>query len=59
MLDKLLGLGGGIDVYVSVSSACGLEMIALDKHGNIKSYAQTPLDYNEAQREIANYVPNT
>ncbi len=55
MLNNLFGLGGGIDVYVSVSPACGLEMMALDKHGNIKSYAQTPLDYNEAQREIANY----
>lgn len=54
-LQNLLGLGGGSDVYVSVSPACGLEMIALDSHGNIKSYAQTPLDYNEAQREIANY----
>ena len=55
MLDNLFGLGGGIDVYVSVSPSCGLEMIALDKQGNIKSYAQTPLDYNEAQREISNY----
>lgn len=54
-LQNLLGLGGGIDVYVSVSPACGLEMMAVDKHGNVKSYAQTPLDYNEAQREIANY----
>lgn len=50
-----LGLGGGIDVHISVSPACGLEMITLDPHGNIKSYAQTPLEYNEAQREIANY----
>lgn len=55
MLNNLFGLGGGIDVYVSVSPSCGLEMIALDAHGNVKSYAQTPLDYNEAQREIANY----
>lgn len=55
MLNSLFGLGGGIDVYVSVSPACGLEMITMDKHGNVKSYAQTPLDYNEAQREIANY----
>ncbi len=54
-LENLLGLGGGAEVYVSVSPACGLEMIAVDRHGNIKSYAQTPLDYNEAQREIANY----
>lgn len=50
-----LGMGGGIDVYVSVSPACGLEMTVVDNHGNIKSYAQVPLDYNEAQREIANY----
>ena len=27
----------------------------LDARGNVKSYAQTPLEYNEAQREIANY----
>lgn len=54
-LQNLLGLGGGAEVYVSVSPACGLEMIAVDKHGNIKSYAQTPIDYNEAQREISNY----
>ena len=55
MLNSLFGMGGGIDVYVTVSPACGLEMITMDKHGNVKSYAQTPLDYNEAQREIANY----
>lgn len=54
-LNSLFGMGGGIDVYVTVSPACGLEMIELDKHGNVKSYAQTELDYNEAQREIANY----
>lgn len=54
-LQNLLGLGGGIDVYVTVSPACGLEMLAVDKHGNVKSYAQTPLEYNEAQREISNY----
>lgn len=54
-LNSLFGMGRGIDVYVSVSPACGLEMIELDKHGNVKSYAQTELDYNEAQREIANY----
>lgn len=54
-LNSLFGTGRGIDVYVSVSPACGLEMIELDKHGNVRSYAQTDLDYNEAQREIANY----
>ena len=55
-LDSLLsGFGGGSEVYVTVSPACGLEMIEVDKAGNVKSYAQTPLDYNEAQREIANY----
>lgn len=54
-LNSLFGMGRGIDVYVSVSPACGLEMIELDKHGNVRSYAQTELDYNEAQREIANY----
>jgi len=48
-------MGGGKDLYISVSPACGLEMIELDKHGNVKSYAQTPLEYNEAQREISNY----
>ncbi len=55
MLNNLFSLGGGIEVYVTVSPACGLEMIAVDKHGNIKSYAQTHIDYNAAQREIANY----
>ncbi|MGN0031969.1 MAG: hypothetical protein ACI37Q_08450 [Candidatus Gastranaerophilaceae bacterium] len=55
MLDSIFGMGGGIDVYVTVSPACGLEMITTDKHGNVKSYAQMALDYNEAQREIANY----
>lgn len=52
---NLLGMGGGEDIYLTVSPACGLEMVQLDKHGNVKSYAQTPLDYNEAQREIADY----
>lgn len=50
-----LGMGGGIDVYITVSPACGVEMTTVDPHGNVKSYAQAPLDYNEAQREIANY----
>lgn len=50
-----LGMGGGLDVHVTVSPACGLEMITLDARGNIKAYAQVPLEYNEAQREIANY----
>ncbi len=54
-LNSLFGMGGGKDLYISVSPACGLEMIELDKHGNVKSYAQTPLEYNEAQREISNY----
>ena len=54
-LNSLFGMGGGIDIYVTVSPACGLEMIELDKHGNVKSYAQTNLEYNEAQREIGNY----
>lgn len=54
-LNSLFGMGGGKDLYISVSPACGLEMIELDKHNNVKSYAQTPLEYNEAQREISNY----
>lgn len=54
-LNSLFGMGGGKDLYISVSPACGLEMIELDKHGNVKSYAQTPIEYNEAQREISNY----
>ena len=54
-MTNLFGLGGGKDIYLSVSPACGLEMIELDKQGSIKSYAQAPLEYNEAQREIANY----
>lgn len=54
-LNNLFGFGGGTDVYVTISPACGMEMIELDKHGNVKSYAQTPIDYNEAQREVASY----
>ncbi len=54
MLNSIFGMGGGIDVYVTVSPACGLEMITMDKQG-IKSYAQVALDYNESKREIANY----
>jgi hypothetical protein len=56
MLENLLGLGKGIDVYVSMSSSCGLEMLEVDKQGNVRSYAQTPLVYNDAQREIASYA---
>lgn len=53
---NLFGMGGGgIEVYLTVSPSGGLELIELDKNGNIKSYAQSPLDYNEAQREVANY----
>jgi hypothetical protein len=55
MLNSLLGLGKGVDVYLSVSTSCGLEMMEVDKQGNVRSYAQTPLVYNDAQREIANY----
>jgi hypothetical protein len=55
MLDSILGLGRGTDIYITVSQSCGLEMMELDKAGNIKSYAQTSLPYNEAQREIADY----
>lgn len=54
-LNNLFGFGGGTDVYVTISPACGMEMIELDKHGNVKSYAQTPIDYNEALREVASY----
>ncbi len=50
-----LGLGGEIDVYVTVSPAGGMEMTTLDAHGSINTYAQTPLDYNETQREITSY----
>ena len=53
-LDKL-GISGGVDVYVSVSPASGVEMLTIDGHGNVKSYAQLPLEYNEAQREITDY----
>lgn len=55
MLNSLFGTGGGAQIHISVSPSCGLEMIELDKHGNVKSYAQTPLEYNEALREISNY----
>lgn len=52
---NLFGIGEKTEIYLAVSGACGLEMIELDKNGHIKSYAQTPLDYNEAQREISSY----
>ena len=55
MLNNLFGMGGGAEVYITISPACGMEMIVVDKHGNVKTYGQVPLDYNEAQREIANY----
>lgn len=56
MLNSLFGLGGKSEVYISVSPACGLEMMELDSHGGIKSYAQTELTYNEKQREISDYA---
>lgn len=54
-LNSLLGGGKRKDIYVSVSPACGLEIMEVDNSGAIKSYAQAELDYNDAQREIANY----
>ncbi len=50
-----LGMGGEIDVYVTVSPAGGMEMTTLDAHGKISTYAQIPLEYNETQREIVSY----
>ena len=52
---NLFGINTGANIYLSVSQACGLEMIEIDKNGYIKSYAQSPLEYNESAREIANY----
>ena len=52
---NLFGIGGGTNIYLTVSQSCGLEMIELGKDGSIKSYAQAPLTYNEGQREIADY----
>lgn len=54
ILDSL-GLGRGINVHLCVSPSGNLEMTILDSHGNVKSYSQVHLNYNEAQREIANY----
>lgn len=55
-LNSLLGMGGGRkEIYVSVSPACGLEILEVDNSGTIKTYAQAPLEYNDAQREVANY----
>lgn len=55
-LNSLLGMGGGRkDIYVSVSPACGLEILEIDNSGAIRTYAQAPLEYNDAQREIASY----
>jgi hypothetical protein len=55
MLNNILGLGKGVEIYISVSTSCGLEMMEVDKQGNVRSYAQAPLAYNDAQREIADY----
>ena len=52
---NLFGMGGGAEVYLTMSQSCGLEMVEVGKSGEIKSYAQVPLAYNEGQREIANY----
>jgi len=56
MLNSLFGLSGKSEVYITVSPACGLEMMVLDNHGAIKSYAHTELAYNETQREISDYA---
>lgn len=53
-LNSLLGGGRKQDVYVSVSPACGLEILEVD-NGIVKTYAQAPLEYNDATREIASY----
>ena len=51
-----LGLGESkIDVYVTVSFANGMEMATLDSRGNISTYAQLPIDYNDTKREILSY----
>ncbi len=54
-LNSLLGGGRRRDIYVSVSPACGLEVLEVDNSGVIRTYAQAPLDYNDAAREIASY----
>lgn len=54
-LNSLLGGGKRRDVYVSVSTACGLEILEVDNSGVIRTYAQAPLDYNDAAREVASY----
>ena len=51
----ILGMGGEINVFVTVSPAGGMEMVTLDAHGKISTYAQIPLEYNETQREIVSY----
>ena len=44
------------NIYITLSTAGGLEMICKDPQtGAVKAYAQTPLEYNEAQREIAKF----
>ena len=52
---NMFGIGGGDDIFITVSPACGLEMTLVDKHGTVKSYAPAPRDYNESHREIADY----
>lgn len=50
-----LGMSGEVHIYVTVSPAGGMEMVTLDSHGGISTYAQIPLEYNETHREIVSY----
>lgn len=51
-----LGIGGSsTTVYISVSSSNFVEIIIPETNGGVKAYAQLPLEYSEAQREIAKY----
>ncbi len=51
-----LGIGSKETVYMSVSPRVGLEVIKVDTSAKmITAYSNRPLEYNESQREIADY----
>lgn len=52
MLSNLFETSRSKNVYISVTHSAGLEIIELDKHGDIVAYAQSPLEYDENKREI-------
>ena len=55
MLNSLFGTAKEKNLYISVSPSAGLEVLEIDSQGEIKSYAQAPLVYDETQRKIHDY----